>query len=62
MAQKTVTIRLALEDADKVRRALEDLGDKGKAAIDKIDGASTKRLRADFDDLKRAMDPVERSA
>jgi phage-related minor tail protein len=28
----------------------------------KIDGASTKRLRADFDDLKRAMDPVERSA
>ncbi|HRJ62695.1 MAG TPA: phage tail length tape measure family protein, partial [Azospirillaceae bacterium] len=62
MAQKTVTIRLALEDADKVRRALEDLGDKGKAAIDKIDGASTKRLRADFDDLKRAMDPAERSA
>jgi hypothetical protein len=48
-------------------RAPEDLGDKGKAApiADKkikIDGASTKRLRADFDDLKRAMDPVERSA
>ncbi len=62
MAQKTVTIRLALEDADKVRRALEDLGEKGKAALDKIDGASTQRLRGEVERLVRSLDPVERSA
>lgn len=61
-ARNEISVRLSLEDAEKIRTALERLGTTGKAALEKIDQVKTDRARAQVDQLAQRLDPAERAA
>ncbi|MDX2221145.1 MAG: hypothetical protein SFV21_00260 [Rhodospirillaceae bacterium] len=70
MAQPDISIRLSLKDGDLVKRGLEQLGDEGKRALEKIEAAAkgpspelraldagVKGLRVQFDGLADRLGP-----
>lgn len=55
MADRRISIRLAVEDADRVKAILQGLGDEGAAMAAKIE-AGTSRTGQSFEKLQRALD------